>query len=480
MTTQGLGTVVPLLNHGSRASLSQQHLPASHHHSSKRCWALLLCLVTCLTGGSPVAAADPETYTLEEPVDDTRVFGVGVTLDAKGKLLTKADKDQALTLDLTVKALLTCRERRLLGPGSGAEALRSIRDYDKADAEIAVANQQSKSTLPADLKLIVAQGRQEGLEFTSPQGNLTSSEHDLLRTPFDSLAIIGLLPTKPVAVGDDWTPPNWVPQLLTGIEAVVKSELTCRLAGVNGKTAQLEFSGRVEGATVGASSEIVFKGTLDYDLKENCIVLGDLTQTEKRSIGAVSPGLEVTARAHLERRPAKVPGRLAEPAIVEAGQRETTPANLLCRFDGPAGLRLFHHRDWHVFHTTENSAILRLMEQGGLTAQCNLSPLTSVTAGQHPAETDIQADIRNTLGEKFKSFQESAVVQATNQRWVYRTVAVGAVNEKPITWIYYVVTDASGRQASVVFTVDGKLLEKFGQQDRRLIDSLRFPSTSPK
>ena len=61
-------------------------------------------------------------------------------------------------------------------------------------------------------KLVPASGAlQEGI--ISPERLLTARELDQLRMPFDSLAVLGLLPLGEVKVGDDWTPDTWVLQL---------------------------------------------------------------------------------------------------------------------------------------------------------------------------------------------------------------------------------------------------------------------------
>jgi hypothetical protein len=45
----------------------------------------------------------------------------------------------------------------------------------------------------------------------------------------------------------------------------------------------------------------------------------------------------------------------------------------------------------------------------------------------------------------------------------------------PIQWIYYLVTSADGgQQASMAFTLEPNLAERFGSADRQLLARLRF------
>ena len=110
----------------------------------------------------------------------------------------------------------------MLGPGNDAEGFRSVRDYETAEAQIDVDGGKSSIRLPDNSKLIVAQGRFDGVELHAVNNLLTADELDLVRSPADSLALISLLPNKEVSLGDKWVIPTWAIQLLTGLDAVTK------------------------------------------------------------------------------------------------------------------------------------------------------------------------------------------------------------------------------------------------------------------
>ena len=143
----------------------------------------VLVFLTVITANACFAA---DKYKLEEPVDDARIFGVGTRVDIKGVLHFPKSPD----LRQTVSAALSYRERRLLGPSDEAESMRSVREYETATADIQVGESKSTTRLPDSLKLIVAQGRTEGVELYSLSGLLTGDELNLIRSPADSLALI--------------------------------------------------------------------------------------------------------------------------------------------------------------------------------------------------------------------------------------------------------------------------------------------------
>ena len=70
---------------------------------------------------------------------------------------------------------------------------------------------------------MVAQGRREGILFYSPLGPLTAADLELLRAPGDTLCLRrAACPRSRSSVGDKWTPPAWVGQMLTDTEAASK------------------------------------------------------------------------------------------------------------------------------------------------------------------------------------------------------------------------------------------------------------------
>jgi hypothetical protein len=58
-------------------------------------------------------------------------------------------------------------------------------------------------------------------------------------------------------------------------------------------------------------------------------------------------------------------------------------------------------------------------------------------------------------------------------------VAQGEVSQVPICWHYYLVADEHGRQVALAFTVEQKLLERFGKADEELIRSFGFADPKP-
>ena len=412
-----------------------------------------------------------EKYKLEEPVDDARVFGCGTRVDVNGKTQPSPNVEP---LKLSASAALSYRERRLLGPGGEAESFRSIRDYETTQADIVVGTEKSAAKLDDRLKLVVAQGRVDGVELYSLGGAFTSNELDLLRSPADSLALIALLPSKEIEVGDKWTAPAWAFQMLTAIDAISKGELSCSLASVEKQVARIKIEGKLEGAATGAISELNVSGFFEYDLKDRCITQCDFTQVEKRGFGPVSPAIEFTAHVRLLRKPAQLPGRLGEQKYLDVASEEPKASATALRFESPWNIGFEYPRHWHLWKIQEKAAVFRLIDQGNFVAQCDLAPIAPAKPGEHLPVADFQRDIRQALGERMKELGQGEVITTTDRSYVYRISASGAEGERPLTWVFYLIADPTGRQASLSVTVDTPQVEALANRERELLDTLRF------
>ena len=194
--------------------------------SRKLYLSLLIGLPVFFAGLRSIPAAE-DTYTLEESAEPG-VFQVHAELAVEGKLKTAA-KDKTVDLDLAAEATFDYRERRLSGAGRDAASLRSLRQYDKAEASITVNRNRTFSELAKAHQVIVAQGRREGIVFYQPNSPLSRNELELLQMPGDPLAALGLLPETKVEVGQKWTPENWAVQMLTGTEALLKKQRRLRI-----------------------------------------------------------------------------------------------------------------------------------------------------------------------------------------------------------------------------------------------------------
>lgn len=427
-----------------------------------------------------IASAD-DKFELSESSSDKRSFRVAVRMELDGQVQAAVGDSKAVAMKMTGNATLRFHERRLAGIGREATDFRSLRVYDQAEFHSQVAERSSNIRLRPDLQQIVAEGQQEGLRLYSPHGPLTYEELELIRPPVDSLTAVALLPAEKVEVGDEWETPRWAWQFLTAIEAVEKSELKCKLDSVKGGVAKVAFSGEITGGILGASSTIKGTGHYLYSLDQHCLTHLELNQTETRSVGAVTPGLKVTAKVTLDRIVDDHPA-LTDQALEMVPKEPPQGALLLMLDGGEWAIKLYHDRLWHLFHQSSTVAVLRFMERGSLVAQCNISPIGPAPAGKHIGEQQFQEDVQKAIGSEFQKIEKAEIVPTMDKRFVYRVIAGGASTQKtskgmvnvPVNWIYYLVANPDGRQMVLVFTVEKSLVERFDNRDINLALGVDF------
>ncbi len=434
-------------------------------------------MLACCGFSSSVFA---EAVSLTEAVSDARVFHIEGTTDISGSLETIAGEGKSRSLPLKAQGTIHYKERRLPGSGRDAEALREFREYmNDLGTEIDVSGQIASTRLRPVRRLLIAQGRREGIDYFTPLGTLTYNELELLQYPGESLCCIGMLPTVPVEIGETWQPESWVVQMLTSTEAVIKSDLVCKLDKVENNRATISYDGTVEGAINGAEGTVSVKGELIYDLAGKYIAGLQQEQSETRSIGSVTPGLKITAKTEWIRKPTNEIGKLTD----EQAERiplDPQPEWLLLSMESPWNVRFDYDRNWHLFHETDKVAIFRLVEDGSVVAQFNVSRVPAASPGEHTSEDQFQADIRQSLGKQLKDITQAEQLKTDDGRFLFRVTAIGQVKNVEMTWFYYLCAAPSGQQIGFVFSIETNLIEQLANRDLGIVESLQFVTPEKK
>jgi hypothetical protein len=434
-------------------------------------------LLTCAAVVSFPAVAAAQTFEIDEPVTDARVFSVRQTMTLAGKLKAPLPGGKSIPLDMKGTVTQSFRERRLEGRGRDAKAYRMLRSYASARLQVAVGGEKTEKTLSAASRLMVVHGGAAGLSVYSPSGPLTYDDVELLRMPGDSLSLLPFLPPGKMRVGGSWTPSGFAVQMLTGIDAVAKSTVTCKLKSAAGGMAVIALAGKVEGARDGAPTSIDLDGEITYHLARNYVSGLKLTQKESSRTGPISPALDITARIELHREPAADAGPLS-PKSAAGVELEPKDSLLKIRFQPADGVTFLVDRGWHVTHHRDKLSILRLLKEGNLLVQATLRRLPDAAPGKHVAEEQFQKDIAAALGSRVKSIVRAEQIKpkgrTDDRRFLYRVLVDGSDNGIAMRWHYYLCAAPDGRQLSLVFAVEKKLLSQLDDQDLGFVLGLEF------
>lgn len=463
----------------------------------------VLIVVWLLICGPALPAAD--SVKLVEEAADNRAFRVDVNVEISGKLDFRGDKPRQSPLSST--AALRYEERRLPGVGRDAAAYRSLRIYEQAETHIKTGNFETVRTLRPRRAFIVAEGTREGIRQFSPNGALTYDEVELLQFPGDSLGLLPLLNDTAVEPGEVWKPSDWVLQYLAGIEASEKAAINCKLESVTNGVARVQVTGEIQGADLGARCVIKVTGFYLFDVAGKYLKRAEITQEAASEAGVLNPAFAITAKAVLDRKPLAQPVGLPDD-VLKSHTGESNESSFLLIYEQPEwGVRFFYGRDWHVFHQTTEAVILRMMQQGSVIAQLQVSPIKErAKPGEHASPEKLKADIKTTLKESFQQFLVDEEVKTGTGLYHYRVIAVGGVTRSvprqadgedesqrakpasntegeddadkqqfvPFQWIYNLLAAPDGRQALVTFIVEAGQLEKFKAQDAAILENFQF------
>lgn len=429
----------------------------------------------------PVAThTAPRSGLLVQPTDlaalNTRAK---LALELTGQLHVRdevetADKQFAGT-GIEVKAVSTLDYYEKVAFGEAAQTrlaqpLAAARRYLQADIENWVAGTTTRRELRPDCRetrLLPYKGLWQQYCETLP---LDSRETQLLQSPINSAAVDKLLPTEPAKPDAPWSIRSDDAKLIFNLDAVHGSTLTARISKVEKGVATVELSGLLEATANSVPTRLEIKGNFQAKLGSRTALvtwLGIIVQ-EKREVCQAEPGFNLTARIRMIREETPEQLAISEGALRQLAS-DPDEGRWLVRLYSQAGhYSMLADRRWHIHRDSAEEAILRMVENNTVIAQCAVSRLSALEPGQQLTMDGLQADIKKSLGDTFREFLEAGEKVTPTQLRLLRTVVAGEVDEVPIHWIYSHLSDDSGRRLALVFTMGGNVTDRFGAADEQM------------
>ena len=416
--------------------------------------------------------AQPDAVELTADQQPGRAQQVATVIEVAGELSLNSDGQKVRRMPMQAKAELRYVERFL--PENQGKTPLAARQYRQAQTAIRIQESQIDQQLRDDRRLILLE-RGQSPTLYSPAGPLTREELDLIDTAASSAHLDRLLPGKAIEVGGTWTISDDAAARLLGLEAIGHQELNAKLEKIEDGLAIIHLAGKVSGAVGGVSSEIDLEGKANYHLKRKTLSWLAIEYHEKRAIGHAQPGYDAVIRIRVQTEPASPPAELSDGAL--AGLLDKPKTGRLEFRAEKAGIAFLQDRRWQVMVDRFDTVIMRLVDRGDLIAQCNVTRLAQLPKGQQLSLAVFQDDVSQTLAKNQRQIAEAAQFETADGLRALKITVAGSASDLPIQWIYYHVSSGDGRRASLVFTMEGKLAERFGQLDRELIDSLKLSPT---
>lgn len=441
--------------------------------------------IVWLSGVSLGGTEEASRYDLRPCRQVDQIDRVEVRLEVEGRLVVSEDPKHVQP-KMKVVAQAVYDERLLELDPKGAYPVRSLRYYPTAEATIQIEEQTLKPVLRPERRWIVAENQSGRMCLFSPKGPLTREELDVVDLLGNSLALDGLLPGKPVALGDSWQVSEQTWAILLGVDQVNKSDVHCKLIQLTERSLLVEMNGSVQGRSGGGQSGMVLKGKYRVDRTTGRINWFGLALAERRTPGPVLRGVDIVAKLHVQISPASESPHLSDDSLRNFPLKATEDLLLLVYQPPGKGWEISHPRSWHVQREENQTAVMGLFEEESWVAQGTITLLSPLAQGQQVSLEQFQQDIQQALGKNFGQFLQAGQYPIAENQQMYRVVAHGKVIaqaqnkpiEVPMRWHYYRLADAKGRQAVFAFSLEPDQQERLGQADQTIVQSFRFLDTS--
>ncbi len=421
-----------------------------------------------------------------------------IVLEVSGELRVKenesnSDKEEAdssAAIEVKGKSTLDYFEKIAFAEDTRSKRstpVAAARRYIDAGAENWVSGKSSSSKLRsgcAETRLLPHKGLWQQYCDSNP---LNSREVQLLQSPINSAAIELLLPHAPARPDSDWTVSEDDAKQLFNLDAVHKSTLTAKISKVEKGVATIALRGELDATANSVPTRLNIEGNFQAKLASHCAMVTwlGLVIKENRQISQAEPGFDISARVRLIREESEASEAkidIASDALRKLANSDgNEDGRWLVKLQSSAGrYAMLADRRWHIHRDSSEESILRMVENNTVVAQCTVSRLVKLDAGQQLTIEGLQADIKGLLGNGFGEFLESSEKVTSTKLRMIRTVVGGELEEVPIQWIYTHLSDDDGRRLALIFTMGGTETERFGAADEQMAGSFEWLPDLPK
>jgi len=418
-------------------------------------------------GGQPTAQSivAPETDRVE------------VKLEVSGKV----GNPKTGTSNLKLEADLVYEEQIIQTGDAISQPVQALRLYENAEAKIWLNDSLIHPVLRDDRRYLGVYFAEGKGELFCPEGPLTRDELDLVDVLGNTAVIDLLLPRTAVREGSEWDVPDQVVSVFLGLETVTSNTVKCRVSEIlPGGVIRVEMSGSLRGIVLGAVTQAELLARFQFPLSRRKIGWLGMVIRETRGASFVDHPFELTSRLQIVRNPAN------DPKVVK--YRPGVPLTFpplpehlrLVHRDEAKGWQLTYDRKWYLVSSSPDMTVFRMVDRQGQVAQCNIAPLASRETKLTLAS--LRDTVKEILGENFGRVIDGNELTSPTGHQMFHVHVAGQVSDVPIHWIYYVMTTPDGKNHAVVFTVEEKTLERFGNGDRELVDGFEFlqPAEVPR
>lgn len=440
-------------------------------------------LLSGLSATSLAAIAD-ETHDLTCESTPSEFRRVKVVVESSGNLLVRpivaavkgkvVNQDQAPIRQVPFEVNVTqLYDDRVIE--NSENSITSLRYYRELDGTLTIAKTANKPAIADTRRWICAKLDVDGRNYFAPVEPLKREELDLVDVPGNPLALNRLAPNKPVKVGETWTHENAVLEAILGMDKVLEqTDIQSKLLEVKDNVAIISLTGGVVGSVLSVKSQIQLQAKYNVDLKSRQVTWIAMGLSEKREVSAAQPGFESSTRIRLATMPIEPVAELDDANKDRVKLDDPLNGKLLTFESTKGGFQFVHDARWHTMIDRLDGSVLRLVDRGDLVAQCTVTDLPKLSAGQRTSLDAFVNEIKTKLGKSLVAIIENDESTAESGLTLQRVTATASADGVSVNWIYYLAMREDGRRVALMFTHDAAMAERFASADSTIVSSLQL------
>jgi hypothetical protein len=435
--------------------------------------------------GPSLMLASEATYLLKPTLGSGHGAIIEVDLEVGGDLLVQENPNsdypdgKTLPIDPVIKKLplsvvAKLRYQEHLLAWSTKSVSRSLRYYDTAQATIKVGQEGLERTLPDTRRLVLSEIRDSLVSKNGLQAPLTRNQADLLHVVGDSLVLDRLLPGQHLKEGENWDHDDQTIGALLGMDHVALCEVSSVVTGEEKRQVRIRLAGTVHGTIDGAATELDLRGDYLFDRSQKRITHFNLAIKEHRKTGPVTPGLEIVANLVMKVIPTESLSHLDEKVLAQTEDLSGQINHELLYASPQHGVRFRHDDHWYITADSRDRLALRRLQGSTLVAHCNVTTMTTRSAGRQTTLEQFEREIRQALGDRLDEVTAAKEWTTATGHHCLGIMVNGKVKEVPLQWRYYLIAADGMPRISLVVTIELAQIKEFADADRHLVESLEL------
>lgn len=354
---------------------------------------------------------------------------------------------------------------------------QAIRFYKTAESSINVDGGKTDAVLlPLNRHIVtrVVEGSSRPIQVASLGDALQQSELDLLRNPGDPLTVPALFNRENVSKGDKWDAPKEALGSFLAVDRIVKNDVKLSLKSIENGQAKIYVSGKVRAEVDDVKTAIELTGLLIANLRDRSFSSLRLSIREQRKQGQLAPGFYGRTKVDTRISSAKSIKQLSTPVIKHLTAGKKVKQQLKWISD-EGSFQVQYDPAWRLIASEKEAAIMRYLNQGELMAQCSIVRLDSRPADNPLSLEKFKKEVATIVAaDKEASLDSAERLKSRSGLNVLEIQVSGIVEEVPLNWMYFHVSNKQGRCVTFVFTLEKELASEVRPAARQLVNNLTF------